>query len=76
MLRSIIRKTFNAFGYEIKKKNLRDMFDVRQSFDEALSQLKAVGYSPDLIIDVGAADGTPPLQTVFPDSRFFWIEPL
>jgi FkbM family methyltransferase len=85
MIKSIIKKTFNivgyeikfnAVGYEIKRKNLRDMFAIRHGFEEALVQLKAVGYNPDLIIDVGAADGTPPLQNVFPASYFFWIEAL
>jgi FkbM family methyltransferase len=85
MIRSIIKKTFSLIGYqvtfkpigyEIKRKNLHDIFLIRQSLDEALEQLKDVGYNPDLIIDVGAADGTPPLQNIFPESRFFWIEPL
>jgi FkbM family methyltransferase len=68
--------TFKAIGYEIKRKNVQDIFLIRQSLDEALAQLRNVGYNPDLIIDVGAADGTPPLQSVFPESQFFWIEPL
>ena len=85
MIRSIIKKTFSlvgyeltfkAIGYELRRKNLHDMFLIRQSLNEALEQLKYVGYHPDLIIDVGAADGTPPLQTAFPKSQFFWIEPL
>jgi len=85
MFRSIIKKTFSligyeltfkTIGYEIKRKNLHDIFLIRQSLDEALVQLKDVGYIPDLIIDVGAADGTPPLQSAFPESQFFWIEPL
>lgn len=75
-MKSIIKKAIDSLGYEIKKKNVRDMFAIRQSFDDALLHLKAIGYSPDLIIDVGAADGTPPLQKSFPESRFFWIEPL
>lgn len=52
------------------------MFTIRQSFSQALQHLRRSGYKPGLIIDVGAADGTPPLQEVFPDSEFFWIEPL
>ena len=76
MIRSFIRGVFNSLGYEIKKKNVRDVFAIRQSFEDALMHIKATGYSPDLIIDVGAADGTPPLQNRFPKSHFFWIEPL
>ena len=76
MIKSLLKNAFNSLGYEIKKKNLRDMFAIRQSFEEALEQLKATGYAPDLVIDAGAAEGTPPLQNAFPASRFFWIEPL
>lgn len=68
--------TFKPIGYEIKRKNLQDIFLIRQSLDEALAQLRNVGYNPDLIIDVGAANGTPPLQNAFPESQFVWIEPL
>lgn len=76
MIKYIFKKVFNAFGYEIKKKNLREMFAIRKNIDDALIHLKETGYYPDLILDVGAADGTPPLQNCFPESRFFWIEPL
>jgi FkbM family methyltransferase len=76
MIKSILRRAFDVLGYEIKKKNHRGMFAIRQSFDEALAQLKATGFYSDLVIDVGAADGTPPLQKAFTDSHFFWIEPL
>ncbi len=75
-MKSIIKKAIDSLGYEIKKKNVRDMFAIRQNFEDALMHLKVSGYFPDLIIDVGAADGTPPLQNSFPESRFFWIEPL
>lgn len=75
-MKAILRNTLDSLGYEVKRKNVRDMFAVRHRFDEALYHLKEVGFYPDLIIDVGAADGTPPLQKHFPDSYFFWIEPL
>jgi FkbM family methyltransferase len=52
------------------------MFAIRKNMDDALIHLKETGFYPDLIIDVGAADGTPPLQNCFSESRFFWIEPL
>lgn len=76
MIKYLIRKTLDLLGYEIKRKGVRNMFTVRQSFKDALLHLQSMGYKPDLIIDVGAADGTPPLQSVFAASRFFWIEPL
>jgi FkbM family methyltransferase len=49
---------------------------VRTSMDQALRQLRRLGYVPDTIIDVGAADGTPELPEVFPEAYFIWLEPL
>ena len=76
MIRSFIKKVFNSFGYEIRKKELTGIFAIRNHFEDALGHIKARGYTPDLIIDVGAAEGTPPLQKCFPASTFAWIEPL
>lgn len=76
MIKSALKKTLSLFGYQIQKKDLKDIFSIRQSFTEALDHLRSTSYFPGLIIDVGAADGTPPLQNVFPDAHFFWIEPL
>jgi FkbM family methyltransferase len=76
LIRGTLQESFNRVGYDLRRKNIKGMFAIRQSFDEAFTHLKAAGFYPDLIIDVGAADGTPPLQKAFADSRFFWIEPL
>lgn len=75
-LRRTVRNAFNLVGYDLRRKNMKGIFAVRQEFDEALVQIRNLGYYPDLVIDVGAANGTPPLQKVFPNSNFFWIEPL
>lgn len=42
----------------------------------SLLQLKQLGFKPETVIDVGAALGTAPLYTAFPESRHFLIEPL
>jgi FkbM family methyltransferase len=39
-------------------------------------QIKTTGYYPDLVIDIGVANGTQPLQNCFAQTFFFWIEPL
>jgi len=75
-MKAVIKKTLGSLGYEIQKKNFRDMFAIRHKFDEALFHLIETGFYPNLIVDVGAADGTPPLQNAFPQANFFWIEPL
>lgn len=41
-----------------------------------MRHLASLGYSPELVIDVGAASGTDELLHVFPGSRYLWIEPL
>ncbi|WP_333451634.1 MULTISPECIES: FkbM family methyltransferase [unclassified Microcoleus] len=48
----------------------------RNSMLESLLQLKQLGFRPKTVIDVGAALGTPPLYTAFPESRHFLIEPV
>ena len=48
----------------------------RSSMLGALLQLKQLGFKPETVIDVGAALGTPPLYTAFPESRHFLLEPL
>ncbi|MEI8349047.1 MAG: FkbM family methyltransferase [Candidatus Omnitrophota bacterium] len=44
--------------------------------EEALQHISSLGYSPPIIIDVGAAGGTPALLNIFPDAKYIWIEPL
>ncbi|MBF0305819.1 MAG: FkbM family methyltransferase [Alphaproteobacteria bacterium] len=48
----------------------------RQTMAGTLSNLKARGFAPNTIIDVGAQQGTPPLYDVFPDARLLMIEPV
>ena len=75
-MKKIVKRIAEVLGYELKRKDINDIFFIRQSFEEALRHIRSTGYLPDLIIDVGTAGGTPPLQNVFSDSIFFWIEPL
>jgi len=76
MLKKVLKSIFASAGFEIKNKKYKDIFTIRETMFQALEQLKNIGFNPGLIIDVGAADGTPPLQICFPNSNFFWVEPL
>jgi FkbM family methyltransferase len=76
MFKKFIKNIFYRFGYEIKNKKYKDIFTIRQTMDEALDHIKNLGFYPELIIDVGAANGTPPLQNTFNESEFFWVEAL
>lgn len=49
---------------------------VRQSKRKTLALLRARGFRPATVIDVGAQTGTPPLYEVFPDAHHVLIEPV
>lgn len=49
---------------------------VRRSLDEVLEHLKARGFQPATVIDVGVAYGTPGLYERFPHARLLLVEPL
>lgn len=48
----------------------------RESLFGAMQHLKAQGFQPGAVIDVGAAGGTPALQRTFRDAHHLLIEPL
>jgi FkbM family methyltransferase len=52
----------------------------RRSLGDAMEHLsrvsKNLGFAPQTILDIGAADGTPELYTPFPGADFFLVEPL
>jgi FkbM family methyltransferase len=75
-MKKFLKSIFASLGYEIRNKRYKDIFTIRQTMEESLEQIKSLGFYPDLVIDIGAADGTPPLQTCFPKADFFWVEPL
>ena len=79
MLKAIVKKLFNTFGFEIERiqsENKRLFAPIRNSTDESLKHILNLGFYPQVIIDVGAADGTLPLLNTFPESEYIWIEPL
>ena len=76
MAKKIIKSLFYYLGYEIKNKRYKDIFTLRHTMEDTLEHIKNCNFYPDLIIDAGAANGTPPLQDSFPHAYFFWIEPL
>lgn len=71
-LKVFIKKFFYIFGIEIHKGTKRS------SFIGALQQIKKVGFTPTMVIDVGASIGTFTRQCyrIFPDSRYLLVEPL
>jgi FkbM family methyltransferase len=47
-----------------------------RTFDDFFTHVKALGFAPRTIVDVGAACGTSSLHRAFPDAKFILIEPL
>jgi FkbM family methyltransferase len=47
-----------------------------RTFSEFFAHVKAMGFSPELCIDVGAAAGTPVIYTSVPDALHLAFEPL
>lgn len=76
MIKKFLKRGLSNLGYEIRNKNYKDIFTIRQTMEECFEHIKSVGFYPDLVIDIGAASGTPPLQEAFPESYFLWVEPL
>lgn len=78
-----IKKVFTLCGFEIRRIRKSSgeimsekIFTLRSEMTEAMQHLSDLGYNPDVIIDVGTANGTAPLLEVFPNAKFLFIEPL
>jgi FkbM family methyltransferase len=72
------KKLFNAFGLEIRKKQLATTPEPipRASMRGALHQLSTLGFHPCTVIDVGVATKTEELYQAFKDANILLIEPL
>src|ERR1700733_8010912 len=62
-------------GYDLSPLRSGDQPKLRDK-EAALTALKRAGFSPDLIIDVGVADGTLGLYGVWPEAHLILVEPL
>ncbi len=47
-----------------------------RNFKEFFAHLKHLGFTPQTVIDIGVAWGTPDLYEAFPASKFYLVEPL
>ena len=63
-------------GYTTSSRTRLDRLQPRPSLRGALRQLRAVGLQPSVVLDVGAAEGTPDLQAIFSDVPQILFEPL
>lgn len=72
ILKKIARRGLRAFGFEVRRVSPLKW----RTLGDALQHAKGLGFAPDIIFDVGAADGTPELIISFPSVRTILIEPL
>lgn len=66
---------FNIFGLQIHRINYFAK-DERKTMSGSLKHILELGFTPQAIIDVGVADGTPALYENFPNTKYLLIEPL
>ncbi len=73
MIKKILKKTFGKLGYDLTSKKVQE----RKSIKGALKQI-AKFWSPDTVIDVGAAFGKWSLEAnkVFENSDYILLEPV
>ena len=73
MLKKILKSVFRLIGYDIVPLSVGPS---RCGMAGALGQLVRQGFVPKVVIDVGAASGTPELYEAFPVAYHLLIEPL
>ena len=78
LLKTIVPKLLNRFGYQLIKINNEKTKRTRLSntMADVLVQISKMGFQPKTVIDVGVACGTFPLYEAFPRAFHLLIEPL
>jgi FkbM family methyltransferase len=54
---------------------LHGMIGVMPAWPYALRELRARGFQPRTVFDIGVADGTPDLYAAFPDAEYYLFDP-
>jgi FkbM family methyltransferase len=76
-MKHLIKQALHAWGLEIQRYHpLPTPQPSRQSFQGCLHQAIQNGLTPQTVIDVGVATGTPDLYQAFPSAFHLLIEPL
>ncbi len=73
LIKSIIKKCFELFGYEVRKLGALAR---RRNLYDFLDHIKRLRCEPQTIIDVSVSNGTISLYEKFPNSTHLLIEPL
>lgn len=67
----VVKRVFFAAGLRVERAKTPAF-----GWDAFFHRLKARGFHPKTVIDVGVAWGTPDLYSAFPDAHFILVEPL
>jgi len=73
LLSKVVNELLAPVGIEVRGAPGRSD---RTTVAAGLERLKALGFEPATVLDVGVADGTPELYVAFPDAYHVLIEPL
>jgi FkbM family methyltransferase len=66
-----LRRALASAGIDVRRRG-----DVRRTAEEVLAHVRALGFEPATVLDVGVAYGTPELYDAFPRARLLMVEPL
>jgi len=67
----LVRLLARSLGYDIRRKGV-----LGRTMADACAQLRAGGFEPATVFDVGVGRGTPDLYAAFPKASFILVEPL
>ncbi len=74
MMRTAVKWALRSFGFEIVRSDRR--ITLADALEHIAKLSEEIGFSPQTVIDVGVADGTPELYRSFPKAKLLLIEPL
>jgi FkbM family methyltransferase len=70
-VKRLIGAGLHRVGYDIRRRG-----SLGRTMADALAHLRARGFEPRTVIDVGIGNGTPDLYATFPKARYLLIEPV
>jgi FkbM family methyltransferase len=70
--RDAIKGLLARTGFEVRRRGAGP----RRTLTEVLDHVRAQGFTPSTVVDVGVASGTPELYAAFPHARLLLVEPL
>jgi FkbM family methyltransferase len=78
IFKSIIKKAVQKAGYQIQKRNVSAYINEDSSMVSGLNRMKSFGVNPNIVLDIGAAQGTWTQKSLrsWPDAKYELIEPL